>query len=70
MIADRILALAKELEEQAEQGGLSWQLKHSMSPIGTSRRFAAMQQYVGYRGHSGLWQAVRPAHLWVRGLAQ
>jgi hypothetical protein len=27
-----------------------------------------MQQYVGYRGHSGLWQAVRPAHLWVHGL--
>jgi hypothetical protein len=28
------------------------------SEIGTSRRFAAKQQYVDYRGHSGLWQAV------------
>jgi hypothetical protein len=28
------------------------------SASGTSRRFAAMQQYVGYRGHSRLWQAV------------
>ena len=28
------------------------------SAVGTSRRFVAMQQYVGYRGHSGPWQAV------------
>jgi hypothetical protein len=33
------------------------------SGIGPSRRFAAMQQYVGYRGHSGLWQVVRRARL-------
>jgi hypothetical protein len=33
-------------------------LLHSMARLGTSRRFAAMQQYVGYRGHSRLWQAV------------
>jgi hypothetical protein len=38
------------------------------SLVGPSRRFAVMQQYVGYRGHSGLWQAVRPARLWVHGL--
>jgi len=29
-----------------------------MSAFGTSRRFAAMQQYVGYQSHSRLWQAV------------
>jgi hypothetical protein len=47
MTADRILALAKELEEQAQRRRLTWQLKHSMSPIGTWRRFAAMEQCVG-----------------------
>jgi len=30
--------------------------------------FAAMQWFIGYRGQSGLWQAVRLAHLWVHGL--
>jgi hypothetical protein len=30
------------------------------STHGSSRRFAAMQQYVGYQGHSGHRQAVRP----------
>ena len=40
-----------------------------ISAVGPSRRFAAMQQSVGYRGHSGLWQAVRPARLWAHGLA-
>ena len=38
------------------------------SQSGPKRRFAAMQQYVGYRGHSGLEQAVRRAHLCVSGL--
>jgi hypothetical protein len=32
-----------------------------MSPlVGTSRRFAAMQWFVGYRGQSGLSQVIRP----------
>ncbi len=26
-----------------------------------------MQQYVGYQGHNGPCQAIRPAHLWVHG---
>jgi hypothetical protein len=32
-----------------------------MSPIGPSRRFAAMQQYVGYGGYSGFGQALGAA---------
>jgi len=39
-----------------------------MSASGTSRRFAAMQQHVGYRGQSGLRRGVNPADLWVHGL--
>ncbi len=32
------------------------------SEFGTSRRFATMQRFVGYRGQGGLGQSVRSAH--------
>jgi len=41
-----------------------------MSVPGTSRRFAAMERFVGYRGQSGLGQSVRSAHLWAHGLVR
>jgi hypothetical protein len=39
----------------------------AMSPIGPSRHFAAQRNWSS-SGHSGLWQAVSPADLWVHGL--
>jgi hypothetical protein len=39
-----------------------------MSVVGPSRRFRGVAEFGRYRGHSGLWQAVHPAVLWVHGL--
>jgi hypothetical protein len=38
----------------------------SFWPIASFRCYATIRRLSG--GHSGLWQAVRPAHLWVHGL--